>query len=1545
MHRRPLLFGTPSLPMACNRGTIGEATSSGDLMNGFPPLCAAKTPLQSDPTAATYAQVVTKMKQPSNPSKHTSFGQYLPTRKDSQFQRKCDMLDKALDSYHYTGAQAILSFMDVTLHDQWLLQLHDSLTNHIPMCTTSTPMNVTKKKTPYYKRSFTPFFVDDAPTPISVPSFVPKTPTFSFTPNTTRYNHWTDAAIDTYGDPQPTTWPIQPKKHKTPRPSSTVKAVPPKHQDPIPTQPICPPTLQQNTSKHVHQFSTYDGVHMAYWKHLLDPDTTSGLTTSSRPDSYEPKGQCRRLRQQMRTQLDTLLRQHLCYHPLRDWTRHIDQAIAMATLCDSMHFSRPSQRLPTQQTRSSSFESTAPQAQHDTIGTGIDHFKITHRLQKRRQRRLQFEQHLEEHLSRNVTPSLRAPFLRQHQGSLAFHDTALLFTAPLLRQQFIRGRSAPLLRQHIPYLSVHSNPFADHLSQPSAIAPSFWQQHLSIPFCYIGLYPNCWNCSLTHPDGPGNILLFDVQTTFDYGSLGNLIDLPTCGIVTPLYFPYCHSLSHLLSFPYSHWLFSCFDLPGHRRHMGNQLGIYGGISNQDYFPHALVFKSGHIPCINEFQNNNQETVKRAKQKPGHWPTCPIGPGPCFHFDPTRVRKNTNSKGPHSLHLISSFIRPFRPPPHHMFSFILCRDHHWHDSDSALHLWTALLWDISTALSVHYDSTSSQAPLDPRSYGCCTDRTYEQLDRYSCTGISEDYYVHRSSGCHSPPFLTTFISPDCQPKPPFLTPKSIDSPHSFLSFTTYGLSLSQLQTLLHNHHLHQCILFPNLMDWLCHLSHLSDSTGIFYYNHHWYTYAHSQRQIQVLVSSRQDPILPLLTTLIQALPCFYTFSLTLYFAPPTPRGLCGLTAISVLQYLLQFSATTFPMVQRNGNALFWNDMSAISKLHSIYESFLEITNKHFLFGPIGYMETTESSDLENNVFNTTDTMSPSLPSLLPNTFGISLIPPNFSHEPLTYCLHLTDSELADQLDFGSFLEQRIVYFHFDQSLHMDCFHLQDTTPPETFSSKWEEIYPCYPSSYIQKLLLWDNFLQTWTPSSSALIGTISTNCHLRIHFHTKCVHIDFPLIKRSFRVEITPLWTIQHIVDTLRITLGHSSFNFTLTQQGRVLPSIFDPWRALPSYTLQPQPNQIPPVISTHQGRQHAKPLRYCTCNTWCNTTHELTKRAHSAFGNPQITICFFRHPINNHLFVLPICSITTPTHVHSRYLPYNAVFWIPVVNDTFVSMDSILAHYGTPVTLEFYELPLTRGTHTDTLYGTSLFHLKIQDPGAVAYRPFKRIVLQPTPHLHRYVDVPLIIEPTFTVEEIEHALETFLRYNIDLLQPPRSQPPGTLIRNTSLQTYQVFVGEDPYAIKHNLYNPLFPKMATRPYPPNPDYWMISDQFCSFLHPVPKTLDYTFRDVFYDCFRCEDFDYTCIRSIIFNNETWHLYDIVPLSQSDRIIYVLTPVRLDLHLHEINTHVYLTVSPLTQITHLKQLLETYTHISKHHNILPYADNDYVMILPQPTFRISP
>ena len=759
--------------------------------------------------------------------------------------------------------------------------------------------------------------------------------------------------------------------------------------------------------------------------------------------------------------------------------------------------------------------------------------------------------------------------------------------------------------------------------------------------------------------------------------------------------------------------------------------------------------------------------------------------------------------------------------------------------------------------------------------------------------------------------------------------------------SYGISYSQMKVLLSLHRLTFCHLFSDSLDWLTQLVTPNDTHGIFFHNSHWYAYFQDRHKVHVLLKDSNDPLRTFLNELTYLDSSLHTLSFCFYYAPPTPRGLCGLVAISSLCCLLG-RQTPLPVLQLSGYTLHWKYSKAVRELHTHYASTVASTSKHFSCGPIGFMDNANPDDSYNDPFTITDTMSPQIPSLHPDTFSIPLIPPNFSHEPITYNLYLTDSELVDFLDIQTVVDQRFVYFHFDQSLSMNYFHLKDTTtPPQLFSDKWNEFYPCYPQSCIKKILLWDNFLQTWSPIDFKQIDRLPQTNHLRIHFHTRWLHVDFPLIKRSFRIEITPVWTVQHIIDSLQTTLGHSSTSLILTQQGRTLPQYFDPWRALPSYTLKPLTVKIPPTLSIHQGRQLAKPLRYCTCNTLCATTHELTKRTITSFGNPQINVCIFRHPVNNNLFVLPICSITTPTHIHARFLPYNAVFWILVVNDTFVSMDSILIHYGTPVALEFYELPLTRGVHTDTLYGTSLFHLRIQDPGTMTYRPYKRITLQPNPHLHRFVDIALIIEPTLTVEELELTLENFLRLNLDCLQPPRNQPVGTLVRNTVQQTYQVLVGEDPYAIRHNLYNPLFPKMATRPYPPNHDYWTISDQFCSFLQSVPKTSETTFRDVFYDHFRYDHFDYTSIRSIVFNNETWHLYDFVPITSCDRIVYVLSPIRLDLHLLEINTHVYLTVSPLTQISHLKQLLETYTHISKHHNILPYSDDDFVTILPQPTF----
>ena len=202
--------------------------------------------------------------------------------------------------------------------------------------------------------------------------------------------------------------------------------------------------------------------------------------------------------------------------------------------------------------------------------------------------------------------------------------------------------NAPGLGRH--FSTCH---FTNPLLPENGIAPTSFRLQHSFILCNIVVPPVFSLCSLTNPDGPSNILLFDLTNTLANESMGNPHNILT-GISNPLFFPY------------SHWLFSRFEQLRHRRHMGNPSNIYGGISNHVHFPHAFVSNSSSLPWITEFQNVSQETVKRAYKNQGQWPTRPIGPGHQFHV-PTRVQEDMYSKGPHSFHLISPIIRPIKAP--------------------------------------------------------------------------------------------------------------------------------------------------------------------------------------------------------------------------------------------------------------------------------------------------------------------------------------------------------------------------------------------------------------------------------------------------------------------------------------------------------------------------------------------------------------------------------------------------------------------------------------------------------------------------------------------------------------------------------------------------------------------------------------------------------------------------------------------------------------------------------------------------------------------
>ena len=1329
MHRKPLFFGTPPVPSACNHGTISTASSSSD---PFPPLCEAP-PMTSTPLTRTYAQAVLTVKQmSSSPMKTASvFGKYLPTRKDIQFQERYSTLDNALETYQYTGAQTLLSFMDPKLHSQWLQQLKDSLTNHIPMCASSMPLNVVKKK-PYYKRSFTPYFLDDATAPpLPVVPSVPKTPVYHFTPNTTRYNYWTDAAINIYGDSTLTTMPPQTKKRRIVRSSSTVKVAPPRHQDSVLPTTVFASAPTQPASKHVYQFSTYDGQHSAYWRYLLDMDKNSGLLTASTTRPIDDKGRCRVQKQQLRTNIDTFIKQSLWSHAPHHWTTYIDQAIALTSLCDSISTASAKQTEPTAQHGSMGLGTSSY-----PIGTGIDHFSLTHRLQRRQQRALCFVQRRKSQRAPEFWP---LDFHTSHHAHLLHKHIAHVQHNAYLTNS--HTSCAPTLRLH------RHGVVLDDLLHETAIAPVVFRQHQVSDTLWDVLYKdgtlssdvenaplhfgphNLWESFINshfvsttiHPDGPSNVLLYDILHANFSEHMGNSSSVSSGIFTSPFYSPHvlvdypgvinAHNLQRhyfpLTILP-ADLTFSGSELT---RHMGNLLPIYFGIFSPHFSSHV------YVPFANSF---GQDMLKRPQQEsnpqdrpnllsfgPGDFNThldqrqpqyFPSGPGVTDYHEYQEAERRAKrcialhylywlSEPPHDDPLISfshgtfDSISVFRcaltGPPHAVPR--PAESFEWYSAT----IWQdALLPGAHTAMSLALDSPTRNMPTTRSKISTCEK--------------PQDHSLVQSFSERDP----SLPSPSSSLYPP---QSKLDLDPSPFHLTSYGTSYSQMQVLLSLHNLTFCHLFRDCLDWLTQLVTPNETRGIFFHNSHWYAYSQDRHRVHVLLKNNNDPLHTLLMELTSLDSPFHTLSFCFYYAPPTPRGLCGLVAISSLCCLIG-QQTQLPALQLFGYTLHWRHNTAVRELHIHYASIVESTNKHFSCGPIGFMDTENPDDSCNDPFTITDTMSPQVPSLHPDTFSIPLIPPNFSHEPITYNLHLADSELADFQDIQTIVDQRFIYFHFDQSLSMNYFHLKDTTtPPQLFSDKWNEFYPCYPQSCIKKILLWDNFLQTWSPTDLTQIDRLPQTNHLRIHFHTRWLHVDFPLIKRSFRIEITPVWTVQHVIDSLQTALGHSSTSLILTQQGRTLPQYFDPWRALPSYTLKPLTAKIPPTLSIHQGRQLAKPLRYCTCNTLCATTHELTKRTITSFGNPQINVCIFRHPVNNNLFVLPICSITTPTHIHARFLPYNAVFWIPVVNDTFVSMESILIHYGTPVALEFYELPLTRGIYRHSL---RYFSLSLTYPGS-----------------------------------------------------------------------------------------------------------------------------------------------------------------------------------------------------------------------------------------------
>ena len=298
-----------------------------------------------------------------------------------------------------------------------------------------------------------------------------------------------------------------------------------------------------------------------------------------------------------------------------------------------------------------------------------------------------------------------------------------------------------------------------------------------------------------------------------------------------------------------------------------------------------------------------------------WPLSPYGPGHLIDTFGRRALKNLNQYGPyHSLHSSLPFpLWPYRPPTlrffvppsqsHgqlHSWLLPLCsladgNASLWEDQlrttypsyllDGGLHHNEPLHYDPFTLCNMYrwhtqpdrHTTTSTSFVQNTEQYRAHSSQNDLQIFPVKSSAEQTDVIVHSSSGSGSPlPILCQQLS----------LPKStiefsqdshiVASSHS----TAYGLSYSQMRFLLSTYQLTTCTLFSNCLDWLTQLTSITNTSGVFLHNSHWYAYFQENTIIRILISNNNDPLLPLLSSLVQALPCFHTLS----FLPCTSHTL-------------------------------------------------------------------------------------------------------------------------------------------------------------------------------------------------------------------------------------------------------------------------------------------------------------------------------------------------------------------------------------------------------------------------------------------------------------------------------------------------------------------------------------------------------------------------------------------------------------------------------------------------------------------------------------
>ena len=414
MQRRPLLFGTPSVPPRKAMGSLGAFSYDGSM---FPTLCSSTStrPYAATSAKPTYASVLGPEQAPKlTPSPLPSIPTAAPTRKDHQFQELCDEIRTNLYESQFTTAKLLLSCIPTTAHEAWLQRLAQAMAGETIM---AQPPLVSPK--PYYKRVFRPHFTDPVPLP-AAPVITKKPVLHTFTsPCTRHYDIWTDRSLATYADgphSQADHFGVMPREtryRKVCRPSSYARPTslrPTLEKLPCKEDEAPPANSQQTRSLHVFQFATHSNQHAISSRTLLEQDAGmfDYLTRKRLRTPQDTKGYQRTLQQSMFSQLEARLKYGLATTPIEHWDALTSSLYTSWKVCSSI---RPS----TDRSQPTADNNIQPASYCDyPIGLGLSHFPPKHRLHRRVYRAQRFFD-----FQRTHQWSIQcAPDLRQHLDTI-----------------------------------------------------------------------------------------------------------------------------------------------------------------------------------------------------------------------------------------------------------------------------------------------------------------------------------------------------------------------------------------------------------------------------------------------------------------------------------------------------------------------------------------------------------------------------------------------------------------------------------------------------------------------------------------------------------------------------------------------------------------------------------------------------------------------------------------------------------------------------------------------------------------------------------------------------------------------------------------------------------------------------------------------------------------------------------------------------------------------------------------------------------------------